>query len=344
MVSNLWKRLRTLAWTSGQIAVMLSLAFFVFEITQSWVDAGISTPLLRWVLPIGLSFSLIATLGSFFIIVNVRHTKDIVPPEEALASAIIDYARQLNLEGRDQTLVNLRNFFTATLHILGFHEIRTQLGELTLRSATIVRDNATRAEVLIDDLGWAHYLLGRELIARKNIERGVKVASTSKQSEVENLVRLSLCEAKGLRHLAIIIHNTDETEANLKLEQALGILTSLENRSLPEVRRDIAQIHHGKALMIAASLGIHKAGRIRQGDVAGIQQVDQALAEVRTSAEIFRQVADLDRYAKALFLEVRLLEARGADTEASEVSALRDRILAASSWIRPEGIKTLTGV
>jgi hypothetical protein len=110
-----WTRLRKLALTSGQLGLILNLAFFTFEITQSWVDAGISTPVLRWILPLGLSFSVLAILGSLFLVFNLKTRKEVIPPEEALTIAIIDYARQLHSEGRDQTLVNLRNYFSYTL-------------------------------------------------------------------------------------------------------------------------------------------------------------------------------------------------------------------------------------
>lgn len=339
-----WKLIRRLAWTGGQIGFMLSLSFFLFEITQSWIDSGSSISILRWLVPAIISLATVAILGTLFLIVNIRHRKESLPPEETLTLAILNYGRQLHLEGRDQALINLRNHFTGTLHVLGFHQIRIQLGEISLQSATIIRDNSTKAEILVDDLGWAHYLLGNEKTAIKNIERGIKIARDSRSNELENVVRLSLCEAKGLRHLSIIYCYQDSKFSNIKLEEAFQLLKSLEKQDIAEVRRDIAQLHHAHAMITAMSLGIHKSGIIRLGDTEGIKLIDEALQEVRKAATVFKDIYDIDRYAKALALEVRLLESKCAEVEAREVAALLDRTLGISAWKRPEGRKTLTGV
>jgi hypothetical protein len=342
-IGDFKEKLRLFTLTNIQVGFILAIAFFIFQVSQSWVDNGINASILRWVLPSALSITIISLFASLFFILNSKNKEELIPPAKGLALAIIEYGLQLHADGRDRALVNLRNNFSITLHILGFHKIRTQLGEIAIQSATIMRDNAAKAEIFVDDLGWANYLLDRNAIAIKNIERGVEIASISKSLDQEDFIRLSLCEAKGLRHLAIITNEDDPKGARTKLNKALNILKSLEDQSVPEVKRDIAQIHHARALITAMSFDIHKSGTLRQGDVEGVNLVNEALEQVRRASSIFKDIGDLDRYVKALFLEVRLLESKGAKTEAMEVSALCNRTLASSEWVRLEGTQTLTG-
>lgn len=340
-IRNFKGKIRFFTINSVQVGFILAVAFFIFQVSQSWVDIGISTPILRWLLPSVLSITMVSLSVFLLFILKLKKREKSISPANSLALAIIEYGFQLHTNGRDKALVNLRNKFSITLHILGFHKIRIQLGEIAIQSATIVRDNAAKAEILIDDLGWANYLLDNNDIARKNIERGIEIANISKSLKQENHIRLSLCEAKGLRHLAIITDNTKD--AHIKLNKALSILNSLEDQSLIEVKRDIAQINHARALITAMSLNIHKSGTLRKGDIEGIKLINEALKQVRLSSSIFKDIGDLDRYVKALSLEVRLLESMGAETEAMEVTALCNRTIASSEWIRIEGTQTLTG-
>jgi hypothetical protein len=232
-----------------------------------------------------------------------------------------------------------------TLHILGFHEQRAQLGEFALKSAVVLKDSLAKSEILIDDLGWANYVLGQQDIAVKNIERGVQMAQTARtgSADANTLLKLALCQAKGLRHLAIISQRTKPEDSKKYFEAALSLFTSLDQNVL-EVQRDVAQLYHAQALTAAMLLGVHQEGTVRLGDEDGIQAIESALGLTRQSSNIFAAIGDRERYAKALALEVRLLEAKHAGTEAKEVGAIRDRTLASSAWNRPEGIKTLTGV
>ncbi len=341
---TIWKKMRRVAWSTAQFGSMLVVGFGVFQVGQQWVDTRIDQNVLRWVLPTSLSVTSMVILGSAFLVMNIRSRQEQLPPPEALASAILGYGLQLHSEGRDYALISLRNRFSITLHILGFHDTRAKLGEVALRSAAVVADNATKAEVLVDDLGWANYLLGHEAVAAKNIERGVTIAAESQPIDAVDRVRLALCKAKGLRHLAIITCVGDLQKANAKLDEAMQTLQSQSEESSRDVKRDIAQIHHARALIAAMSLNIHKSGSVRAADAEGTALIDAGLKEVRGASSLFEEIGDLERYVKSLFLEVRLLEAKGADIEAREVVALRDRTLASSEWLRPEGIRTVTGV
>lgn len=335
------RKLQEAIWTAGQGATLLAVAMFVFEIAQSWLDIGIDKALLRWILPLSVAGVTTLLLAFLLLFVNFRRRPHAMEPAEALAHSILEYANQLHREGRDQALVTLRNHFSITLHILGFHKIRVNLGELALQSATILENNLIKVQVLIDDLGWANYLLGNRKIAIANIARGVEIARAAKDDKSDEIL---LWEAKGLRHLALITCLEDRAGAESRLDKAEELLRGIKRHDLTEVSRDLAQIYHARALVRAMVLGVHKEGRLRKGDDDGLNEVKEALRLVRQSAQIFQNIGDRDRYTKALFLEVRLLEAMGAETEALEARALRDRTLASSEWLRPEGTQTLTGV
>ena len=298
--------------------------------------------------PVAITLSVSSLLGIIFLFINVRrffrsHKKHLSPAEN-LALSLLDYAKQLHADARDHPLVTLRNNSSLMLHILGFHELRIQLGELALKSAVVIGDNATRAEVLVDDLGWANYSLRNVEAAISSIERGVQIAKEAKQGKSgTECLRLSLCEAKGLRHLALINYQQRADSSVPLLDEALKILEPLD-QSIVDVKRDIAQIYHAKALVIAMRLSIHKSGTIRKEDVQGMDMINEALVHLKQASLIFSNLEDTERYAKSLALEVRLLEAKQSETEAKEVAALFDRTLAHSHWVRIEGIKTLTGV
>jgi hypothetical protein len=334
----------------GKGALILAVGVFVFQVLQAWCDQGDGIPRseIRWIFPILAAvfsssvLTLVFSLG-FIERVGSSETESQVnlPPAEALANAIVEYGRQLHCDARDKAVVNLRNNMTLTLHVLGFYQQRIALGELALQSSVITGDSISRAQILVDDIGWAQFLQGDAVNAVQNITRGIDLARSC-HSELatsgQTLLKFSLCEAKGLRHLALI--QQDKTKQYL--DSALALLQALD-QSHPEVQRDIAQIYHAEALTIAARHRVQKIGSINMGDLEGLKDIDLALRHLRQSEAIFLRIEDKERYAKTLALEVRLLEAKRSDTEAKEVAALRDRALASSEWARPEGIKTLTG-
>lgn len=336
---------RQLAIDVGWTALAIALVIFVFQTAQSAIDAKTSPQILRWLFPLSLSSAVVLALVNPLIRRKIGLRNSSQSPEEAYAKSLVAYVRRLRSEGRDQAVVLLRNHSWHTLHTLGFHEERIKLGQMALEAATILNDRATAAEVLIDDLGWARYLVKQPSEARTVILKGVEIAKAWRTAEPDTSVRLALCEAKGLRHLGMIAY-PDPKESKQRFDEALTVLEELTamGQKTIAVRRDIAQIHHARALSRAQFLGIHKEGSIREGDVEGRTAIDEALGQTRLSASIFSEIGDYDRHAKALALEVRLLEAKRDDIDARAVAALRDRVLASSQWGTAEGQRTLTGI
>ena len=341
------KMIAPIVITSAQVAILLAVLFFVFQILQNWLSALNSQStntnnyvFISWVVPSIFSISVGVFLISLFIVHNHKKNPNKTSPAELLAFAILNYAEQLRKEGRDSALVSLRNNFSITLHILGFHDIRIKLGKIALQAATIIKDTPSKTEILIDDLGWANYLINQKEIAQKNIERGIFIADEHVKKDSKNKERLSLCIAKGARHLAII----DTVNYQSYFNKAENILKSLEEQSKRIVQIEYGQIYHAKALGNAIRLNINKNGSsIRPNNDDDLKIVKESLLLVEKAANIFSEYDDLDRYAKALALHVRLLESIGEIIEALEISALRDRTLAVSEWIRTEGTNTLIG-
>lgn len=329
----------------GWIALAIALVIFSFQTAQGAVDAKTSPQIMRWLFPLSLAsaFALAALIEMIHRMARIPD--DARSPEEAYAKSLVAYVQHLRTEGRDQAVVLLRNHSWHTLHTLGFHEDRIRLGEMALEAATILKDRATAAEVLIDDLGWARYLIKQPTEARTVILKGVDIAMAWRAADPETSVRLALCEAKGLRHLGMIDYK-DPQASKQHFDDAMKVLEELTQKGITTVavRRDIAQIHHARALSRAQLLGIHKEGSIREGDIEGRAEIDEALSQTRQSVEIFSEIGDYGRHAKALALEVRLLEAKRDEIDARAVAALRDRVLASSQWDTAEGQRTLTGI
>lgn len=325
------------------VGAVAALAF-TFEITQSWVDSGISSGLLRWVLPSMVGAAVALVMLVIVLLFRAPADQGAKDATQALSSAIVAYAKELHAEGRDTALLSLRGSFSLTLHVLGFHDARRKVGLLSLDSATILDNRLAQAEILVDDVGWATYLLGDRSQALENITRGEDISRQARSANQAPLLDFIVCEAKALRHRALITCRDDWDSSMQLLTKGLNLLSEPEYEGSKMGRREIAQIHHARGMATAMILGVHKDGQLRQGDDDGMSLIADAIKEVREAAEAFNGLDDRARYTKALFLEVRLLEASGARLEAREVRAIRDRALASSEWSRAEGTATLTGV
>lgn len=260
-------------------------------------------------------------------------------PYRQFVSGVLAYAAVLHQEHRDPALLRLRNNVSLTLHILGFHEERIMLGLWALEAAQFLNEKNATISILIDDLGWANYLLGSSRGA-KNIERAITFANESPDPLGEP--ERSLLLAKAHRHLGVITASASEAPFDSSwFAEAERILREAEPLDPDAVKVDLAHLKHAEALGIASLLGINIAGELR--DSADRSLAEQGLSRVREARDASRHAGDQGREAKSLVLEVRFLEALGLTTEAEQLAPTRDRAVAASVWSRPAGRVYITG-
>jgi hypothetical protein len=283
----------------------------------------------------------------------VRHLdqlirKQLIVPQEdtadVMAKSMMAYACELHQAGRDSALVAFRSNISLTLHITGQHGVRVDIGELALESATALENELAQAEILVDDLGWGNYMSKNPTAAIESIEAGRKLAKEALRAAPARKMDLSITIAKAIRHAAIIKSEQGGFDCHQELLDALQLLEGIRPRT-EIVAREVAQVFHARALVTAIYFSIDDHGKLpRPLDDDGRTQVSEALKDVRKSAKMFKKLGDQARYTKALFLEVRLLEASGQSLEARQVRVLRDRALAASDWSRPDRVTTLSRV
>ena len=264
---------------------------------------------------------------------------------EALAAATLAYARELHDDGRDSALVAFRSNISETLHILGQHAARGELGALAIDAATVLDNPLAQAEILVDDLGWGSYMQGEVVTAVENISTAQTTAERALTESSERSLDLSLVAARAIRHRAIIQaqeHTVDTTDDLLTAQSLLADLDPANEI----VRREVAQVAHARALISAIIYGVGEDGSLpaSHDPNSTFPALRAVIPDVEAAAAAFRALGDQARYTKALFLHVRLLQATGQRVQARQARAVRDRALASSEWSRPDRVTTLDRV
>ncbi len=255
-------------------------------------------------------------------------------PNLAFGEAIVEYAEHLKLAGKHSTVVELRNKLTHLFHLLGLNSQRERLGRLTLEACVVIDDPISKAEVLLDDLGWAVHILGRSEQAKKNINKAIAALETVNTDEPDRKVRLALALAKSHRHLSFI--STSDTEQHLHLAKCKQIIAEARKDNQVAylfegiLKSNEAQIAHAEAFLISRNLGISEQGTIRPNDTDALTQINRAIILAQNAASIFDNIGDLEREVKVLHLLERLQESLQDDIEAAEVRAKREQLLSRS--------------
>ena len=196
---------------------------------------------------------------------------DVASDEQAtFVRALTRYVAFLVRQGKMKTVLEIRESMSHLLHLLGENGTRFQVGEFALMAAVASNSTLDRAQILIDDLGWAAFLLKDHSTARENIQDGIRIANSHQTSNISDLIEARLTSAKGYRHLAMMAE--DEKVGHQYLTQAEQVIQGL-NTTGPNVdhfkdaiTRDKAQIDHARATIIARSLGILESGTISIDD------------------------------------------------------------------------------
>ncbi|MFG1779958.1 hypothetical protein ACGFIG_26450 [Micromonospora sp. NPDC049048] len=329
--------------TTFVVGTALGLATFAFQTTQEWVDEGGHEGVYRWLLPAAVAVVVLAigvVLDVAYLLTRRPAGRDVRDAYQQYAAGVIAYGKVLHEQQRDPAVLRLRENSSLTLHVLGFHEQRVQLGEWALESAQFVDDKLAIISILIDDLGWANYLLGRNT-AVVNIERAIRYGEQLPTGFGEP--RRSLLLAKAHRHLGVIRTTRDGEPPEQNFDRAGQLLTDVAALAPHEVRVDLAHVDYARSLAIATRLGVNTGGAIEPSDARGTASLREALALVRQAKAGFQAESDQGRYAKSLVLEIRILQAMHEDVEAEQLAPLRDRAVAASVWARPAGAAFITG-
>jgi tetratricopeptide (TPR) repeat protein len=243
--------------------------------------------------------------------------------DEVFSDAVLVWTEELHEQGRHMGVISLRKRFSHVLHILGFHEVRYEVGELALQSANILRERDDRVEILIDDMGWTLHMCGKTEEAIDNIQKGVNIA---RQTTGEKSGRLILAEAKGLRHLSFLYTLKGRSEAESYIEKAKDVLDTHPEPESGEVQRDRMQLLHTRAEIRCMNYGILSNGKIRNNPEAEAE-IESSIDDLTEVIETFEALGDLERAAKSMRLKVRMLNAIDRELDAKEVEARLDDFL-----------------
>lgn len=263
-----------------------------------------------------------------------KHPVHTGAPSREFGTSVLMYARYLRSTRRHQMVVELRNKLTHLFHLLGLNAEREEMGRLAVESSSILKDSASKAETLIDDLGWAIHLQGRTDEAEENIRTALTMLEDSNPVNLDERVRNYRARSKAHRHLAFLASTPslrtlhldgcksaiDEIQAN---EQAVALYGV-------GILCDEAQLYHAQAYLSARDLGIQQDGTIDAGDRQARRIANDALETVKRAVYMFEQIGDLERQVKALVLVERLLTALGQRLDAIEAGALREEVLSKS--------------
>lgn len=227
---------------------------------------------------------------------------------KAFVTALIDFVGTLEQQGKSSTVLEIRDSMSHLLHLLGEHDARYKLGEIALAAAVQAKDDLGRAQILVDDLGWAAFMIGKDT-ATANIRRGIGIVESIPPSS-PFVGRARLVAAKGYRHLAMV--TMDDASIGKNLEAARTTLKSLE--AVPaieaalhhEVMRDFAQIDHAEGTLIIRRLGIEKGVALRAADSEATRKAQNALELVNRAAAAFEAIGDSERLTKALLTKEQI--------------------------------------
>jgi hypothetical protein len=328
---------------SFNLGLSISISIFFFHISQRWIDEGTHGPLIRWILPsMVLSLTIMLYLYIYFLMSSKTYNiaQSDTDPYRRFADGVLSYAEILYKEKRDPALLRLRNNSSLTLHVLGFHHERIQLGHWALEAAQYVDDRIAIMSILIDDLGWAKYLVN-DMACTENIKRAIDYGATF-PPEAEEPTK-SFLIAKAQRHLGVIYSTINRKYEDKYFTLAEQTLLHVSDLARDACANDLAHIKYARALAVASSLGVNVEGQVRVNDRIARENLGSALNMARTAKEEFKKLGDQGRYAKSMVLELRILEAIDNPNEVELLKPLCERAVSASVWARPQGRTFITG-
>lgn len=255
-------------------------------------------------------------------------------PSREFGASVLMYTRYLRSTRRHHMVVELRNKLTHLFHLLGLNAQREEMGRLALESSTVLKDSASRAETLIDDLGWAVHLQGRTEEAEENINSAIRMLEKEKANRLDEKIRNYRARSKAHRHLAFLASTPSLRRFHLQeCKDAIDALKGDEeamNLHRAGIVCDEAQLHHAQAYLSARDLGVQQEGVLPEDDQHARRIATEALDTVQQAVNLFEEIGDLERQVKALLLVERLNNALGHKLEEIEARALKEEVLSQS--------------
>jgi hypothetical protein len=194
-----------------------------------------------------------------------------------------------------------------------------------LAAAVVEKSDRHRAQILIDDLGWAVAEMNDRSSAKRNILDGIRIADGFHSDSQLERGRLVLAKAKGLRHLAML--SGSKAESMAYLAQATTELGRIKAEPTvtggigDEIERDEAQLKHAEATVLAKDLDLD-AGSVRPiADSHLLEAATAAILAAESAAAIFEKLHDDERHAKALILVEKIHKRLGRDVDAIQARA-----------------------
>lgn len=262
---------------------------------------------------------------------KVPQLANITEPRNDFGKAVLMYIRYLKSINKHSSVVDLRNKLTHLFHLLGLNTSREEMGKIALESAVVIKDYISKAEILIDDIGWAIHLQGRTTEARNNLYKAIELLEHISIFSDDDKIRINLAHAKAYRHLAFLV--SEKEKQIIFLNKCIELINLLKNDPIllskyqKSILCDEAQIFHARAFLIARNIGIHIEGYIQLNEKEDELLTREALSEVKKAITIFFEIGDMEREAKALVLQERLHSALREEIEAIETRARREMVI-----------------
>ncbi|MFL6124276.1 hypothetical protein [Actinophytocola sp.] len=244
---------------------------------------------------------------------------------DRLVQAILEYAKYLHKQYKDRALLALRANTTRTLHLLGAHDQRAELGRLCLHAAQRAEDVETEASILLDDLGWAYHESGHDDLAREHITEAIElVEQRIAASQTDGTTGLQLLLIRGYRHLAAIApsHDLDGALRNLIRAESQLIdlaedLSTAEKHGLNAVYGHVVAVHYG---LTRGETAVFPEG------TAEAVQVAEAMNRVEPAITYYEHSGDIERAAKTAAIFARLARHRVSKRLREAAIARLDRL------------------
>lgn len=255
------------------------------------------------------------------------------PSDEALRRAILDYARTLQGQGKDQAILDLRAATSRILHLMGAHRERVELGRIALRAAQRSRASVEEASILVDDLGWASFEAGDVVAAHEWIREGQQIADTCPARDDPRVKsELARIRVKAARHFAALSAASDLPGALASIDKAEIIARECFEGA--EAVALMVDLDAARGYVVAVHLDETRGpgGLVVESD-SDFDTTLEVLDAVQGAVRAYEQQGDLERAAKSAAIAVWIVgHLRGTRRKlAAEAELERIRALAIRS-------------